>query len=312
MRAFGSRVSRAPLPDEMIEQILIRSEVSDLIRYRSVSKSWKYVISDPDFIKAHLEHSYRRDRENDKMGNRRIAMSVMRCSYWQYDADDILSVRRRRHLLGSSNGLVCVSPSRTKFLLINPETREVNKLEEPQIPREGYMIYGFGYDSSKDDYKVVLGFMKDSNHTCFLMFTLKSNVWEVIGEVNYTFISRVGVLYNGSLHWVVCHGSAYENPHCEAVLEIVDTKDKIKTEVVHRLKDLMHYIPNKKSLCLKKLVAHAPKFIGAPLYTPSLVSPHILKKTNETWQETSIVKSHKVPKVCLDSAISSEAGNLES
>ncbi|CAH1440611.1 unnamed protein product [Lactuca virosa] len=71
------------------------------------------------------------------------------------------------------------------------------------------MIYGFGYDSSKDDYKVVLGFRNGGIRP---KFTLKSNVWEVIGEVNYTFVSRVGFLYSGALHWVVCHGSAYQMP----------------------------------------------------------------------------------------------------
>nr|GEZ23384.1 hypothetical protein [Tanacetum cinerariifolium] len=52
------------------------------------------------------------------------------------------------------------------------------------------------------DYKVILGYKKSENQTCFQVLTLKSNVWKVIGDVNYSFISsNAGIIYNGALHW---------------------------------------------------------------------------------------------------------------
>ncbi|KAJ0806742.1 putative F-box associated interaction domain-containing protein [Helianthus annuus] len=33
--------------------------------------------------------------------------------------------------------------------------------------------------------------------------SLKSNVWRVIEEVKYKFISKTGILSNGALHWIV-------------------------------------------------------------------------------------------------------------
>nr|KAJ0225909.1 hypothetical protein LSAT_V11C100039540 [Lactuca sativa] len=79
------------LPKERIQLIRICLEVRDLIRYRSVSKLWKCLISESNFNKSHLEHIYRRDCENNKMGSRRIAMSATRCGDWMDDHDKILS-----------------------------------------------------------------------------------------------------------------------------------------------------------------------------------------------------------------------------
>lgn len=33
------------------------------------------------------------------------------------------------------------------------------------------------------------------------MLSLKSNVWKVIREVNYSFTNRFGILCNGAIHW---------------------------------------------------------------------------------------------------------------
>ncbi|KAL7617732.1 hypothetical protein Lser_V15G02688 [Lactuca serriola] len=326
----------AQLPDEMIEQILIRSEVSDLIRYRSVSKSWKDVISDPDFIKAHLENSYRRDREYEKMGNRRIAMSATPQCNWEhlFDADNLYFVRRTRQLLGSSNGLICVSPSRTEFSVINPETREVNKLKKPEIlDQAGPLIYGFGYDSSNDDYKVVLGFRKGNNLTCFLKFSLESNIWEVIGEVNYTFITRVGVLYSGALHWVVSHGTANNKKHVILSFDLSDAKFEEIPQTCQRARFLgtmcvFHgqMFPLKVQVMNEYNVKQSWELVGPnrtinskvvqqlkdlKYYIPSLVSPHVLKKQDKRQQEISITESRKVPKLCHVSTSSCEVGNLE-
>ncbi|KAJ0617160.1 putative F-box associated interaction domain-containing protein [Helianthus annuus] len=65
------------------------------------------------------------------------------------------------------------------------------------------LCYGFGYDSSTDDYKVFVGAEKGENRTCVRVLRLKSNVWRVIPEVEYTFITKVGILCNGALHWLI-------------------------------------------------------------------------------------------------------------
>lgn len=203
----------AELLPEILEQILVRLDVRDIIRCKSVCTAWESFISDPGFIKAHLKHSYNNDRNDNEIGERRIVMARFpyRHTVHQYEVDDRFFDYHYCHLIGSSNGLVCISPSSSEIVVANPSIREVKKLRKPQIPETGSLCWGFGYDSSIDDYKVILGFKKGADDvTCFQVLTLKSNEWKFIGEVNYTFISRIGILCNGALHWVM-NGASPEN-----------------------------------------------------------------------------------------------------
>ncbi|KAJ9558891.1 hypothetical protein OSB04_013505 [Centaurea solstitialis] len=328
------------------------SDDSHCLEPWSVSKSWHSLISNPNFVKAHLKHSHLRDRNDDGIGNRRIVMSILHCCYKHrlYEGDDTFYDARECHLLGSSNGLVCVSPRRSEVLLVNPETREVSKLKNPQIAEAAYVTGGFGYDTSTDDYKVVLGFL-NSGFTCFKVFSLKSNAWKIIGDVCYPInINRVGILCNGALHWVaeyvdrkkiICFDLSEDRikeiPQPDHVLykvdmvgyssmrlgtlddrlcvfrrkmvpfkiwvmneynvkrswELVDPESKIECEGVHRLKDLKHYIPNKRSFCHETWIVRSPEFLGSFVYVPSLVSPHVCRKPKRKRQETGSTKSVK-------------------
>ncbi|KAJ0727402.1 putative F-box domain-containing protein [Helianthus annuus] len=189
---------------EVEEEILKRLDVKDLLRCKSVCKSWSILLSSPRFIKAHLNHQYDNDHDDERFRHRRITISkeAEYISRWNYAIDDNFFGLNDRHLIGSSNGLVCVSPSPAKILVVNPSTREVKKVTKHQIPETDSLCWGFGYDSSTDDYKLVLGFKKDENHTCFQVFSLRSNAWKVTGEINYVFSSRVGILCKGALHWL--------------------------------------------------------------------------------------------------------------
>lgn len=116
------------------------------------------------------------------------------------------------HIVGSCNGLLCVSPSGVKLVVINPYTRELTKLRTPSYPPYMHEIkkirevvcWGFGYDSCVDDYKVIVGFMKnrDAKGTCLHVLTLKSNGWKVIRQVEY---STYVVMWVNPVSYVVTH-----------------------------------------------------------------------------------------------------------
>ncbi|XP_071687355.1 F-box/kelch-repeat protein At3g06240-like [Rutidosis leptorrhynchoides] len=110
-------------------------------------------------------------------------------------------------MVGSCNGLVCISNFPDELLVTNPSTREVRKL--PMIPHKIAIniCWGFGYDSTSDDYKVVAGFSESKHHMRFEVLSLKSNKWKFVGEGDYltyntnTNDSICGFLYDGALHW---------------------------------------------------------------------------------------------------------------
>ncbi|GJW36405.1 putative F-box domain-containing protein [Tanacetum coccineum] len=106
-------------------------------------------------------------------------------------------------MVGSCNDLVCISPYLADFLVTNPSTREVKELQALPYTDRSKLCWGFGYDSSIDDYKVVVGANQDNHHMRFQVLTLKSNQWKFLGELNYNYYCRhgPGFIYNGVLHW---------------------------------------------------------------------------------------------------------------
>ncbi|GJV68531.1 putative F-box domain-containing protein [Tanacetum coccineum] len=147
------------VPQDIIEQILVRADVKALIRFKSVCKSWQSLICDDRFIKAHLNHSYNNDRNNQKMGHRRIVMSRDNMPYnaqWYYWHTN------ECNLLGSSNGLVCISTSHGEVIVANP----------------------------LNDYKVIVGSSSDFHQMSFQVLNLKTNVWKDVGKFKYVYQPR--------------------------------------------------------------------------------------------------------------------------
>ncbi|KAI6695771.1 hypothetical protein NL676_023481 [Syzygium grande] len=58
-------------------------------------------------------------------------------------------------LVGSCDGLVCLSVNSSSFILYNPTTKESSNLPGSDIFQLDEFLYGFGYDSRSDDYKIV-------------------------------------------------------------------------------------------------------------------------------------------------------------
>ncbi|KAD5508835.1 hypothetical protein E3N88_16538 [Mikania micrantha] len=101
---------------DVIEHILIRFDVNDLISCKSVCKSWHSVITNPGFINRHLNRSYNNDRDDTKHGHRIIILSHELPEVYEH---------QHQHLVGSSNGLVCISSFISfRVLAGNPLTKE--------------------------------------------------------------------------------------------------------------------------------------------------------------------------------------------
>ncbi|KAI8566685.1 hypothetical protein RHMOL_Rhmol02G0061300 [Rhododendron molle] len=106
-------------------------------------------------------------------------------------------------IVGCCYGLVCVRAGQ-EVLIWNPSTRKSKGLPNPEM--HNYIpSYGFGYDKSVDDYKVVGVF--SHLHTLEIevkVYTLRTNSWRRIGDFpHHIGFGEEGTYLNGALHWTV-------------------------------------------------------------------------------------------------------------
>ncbi|CAL5191945.1 unnamed protein product [Lathyrus oleraceus] len=161
-------------PEELIIQLLSYLPVKSLMQFKCVSKSWNTLISDPKFIKLHLQQF-----KNNSNVKQILCMSL-RSYILPFHLDTLLNNPSiinstedyfpsnpdyRYAFIGSCNGLICflltLYPQKTQktwFQLWNPATNTLsNKFGEHSHGRNFIMVSGFsfGYDNSTDTYKIV-------------------------------------------------------------------------------------------------------------------------------------------------------------
>ncbi|XP_059290600.1 F-box/kelch-repeat protein At3g23880-like [Lycium ferocissimum] len=213
-------------PLEIIIEILSRLPVKSLFKFKCVSKSWLSLISSSHFAKSHLKISSR----NNKFSHKNLLLLSMYlphtlCSCPLYSAlhEKTISCINKLNfpwnpsniIAGVSlcNGLflICIGMYNNNLFLWNPSTRKTKKL-----PFSGNeysrcdVTYGFGYDESNDDYKVVeingvygIHYVYGAN---LKIYSLKSNSWRRMKKYGDALFSPDSAVFvNGSLHWAVAH-----------------------------------------------------------------------------------------------------------
>ncbi|KAI8529405.1 hypothetical protein RHMOL_Rhmol12G0222400 [Rhododendron molle] len=116
------------MPEEIIDEILVKLPVKSLLRFKCVSKSWCSIITSHGFILNHLRNS-----EKEENGT-----SIVKA----------------------------YSASRTYFIMLralwNPATREIRALSVPHLSityrsfiKAHKHVFGFGFDPVTNDHKVV-------------------------------------------------------------------------------------------------------------------------------------------------------------
>ncbi|CAI9117894.1 OLC1v1019383C1 [Oldenlandia corymbosa var. corymbosa] len=135
------------LPNELIIEILTWLPAKTFLRFRVVSKSWRAMISDPKFIKAHLRNSSSR---GDYAHHRVLFRGSTSASVYNYydtryfplapvlfcpAKTAIVSKRvencvisRDSDIVGCANVIVCVGANRDELFFWNPAIRKCKKL----------------------------------------------------------------------------------------------------------------------------------------------------------------------------------------
>ncbi|XP_043693042.1 F-box protein CPR1-like [Telopea speciosissima] len=207
------------LPEDVIPDILSRLPVKSLLRFRCVCKPWCDLITDPAFVKMHLNRSLACNSNLSlifKYPNL-LSMDLDVCEQQKAVELDhpLKSPNNGTKVVGSCNGLLCLFNSDKDICLWNPSTKRHQKL--PITPIEfpitftlyRYIAYGFGYDPTTEDYKLVrvvrsYGIDDYSGNIEVKVYSLSTNSWRRIGDLpfHHTYIYGFGLLANSALHWV--------------------------------------------------------------------------------------------------------------
>ncbi|XP_047057850.1 putative F-box protein At1g50870 [Lolium rigidum] len=198
MRKTTKAPHAAELLDELVFEILLRLPVKSVLRFKSVSKVWHAIISDPFFIRAHLQQSASRWRQDPSLLVTPHALNYViedeawpttfsnkiRFYQWQQpsseeepeeEPEELKLVMHGGDFLGDFNSVcrfahcdgLMVAPTNTKVYLFNPATRDAMTL--PYSDRNKMHRYavclpvGFGLDPCTGRHKVVRAFYRSRN-----------------------------------------------------------------------------------------------------------------------------------------------------
>ncbi|KAM3356808.1 F-box/kelch-repeat protein like [Capsicum galapagoense] len=213
-------------PLEIIIEILSRLPVKPLLKFKCVSKSWHSLISTSHFAKSHLKISLQNNKLNKTLLllSRYLPHTLYSCPLNSALHEKSIScINKLSFPWNSSNIIAGVSFCNGLFLtcigmynnnnlyLWNPSTRKTKKLPSSGVEYSRCDVtYGFGYDESNDDYKVVEIYGVYGIHYVygakFKIYSLRGDSWRSMKKYwDALFSPDSGVFLNGCLHWAVAH-----------------------------------------------------------------------------------------------------------
>ncbi|KAK9059043.1 hypothetical protein SSX86_021662 [Deinandra increscens subsp. villosa] len=212
-----------PLPLDIIKAILRLLPAKSLGRFKSVSKTWRSLISDPQFIKTHLHHqNHHKTKKLILLLTDDKSLHSVDITHQSLNSNHDLSAignrifpsTRIQWTMGSCNGIVSSEDENGTVLLMNPTTKELWKVPPsrftfPDPDSVIFLKHGFGYDSSTDDYKIVtIWFWKTGRKSSYKVsvYSLRNNSWKELRNYVYDNVITIqftGVLVNQNLHWLM-------------------------------------------------------------------------------------------------------------
>ncbi|KAM5556884.1 putative F-box protein [Rosa sericea] len=215
------------IPEDIITDILKRLPAKSLVRFRCVCKPWGSLLTDPTFIKSHLERNRSLFQSNLKTNTRLILTrycdtllsttdSETRNVMQAEELDFPLVKNLPYYVKGHCDGLLCLvinDGDEGMLVIYNPSIQQYRKLPSPGGFRSTREAIGIGYDKTKQDYKVV----RVPSNYCRMkvpgykprveVLELKSNTWRQIPDEDTPpyFVEHIfqATEVNGGLYWLV-------------------------------------------------------------------------------------------------------------
>ncbi|OVA16360.1 F-box domain [Macleaya cordata] len=233
------------LPPEVTIDILSRLPAESVLQCKFVCKAWRSLLQDPSFPHMHLlsrlddDHnaasasafgrlgfiflSWLPNSKGNKLLDKKKGYKL---HYAEYDENPKQSHRtlfvrmnlhppvNTHHIVGSCNGLICIAVNPyggfdcDPIYICNPITREclnLPKFNERYL--RGYIMSGFGYHCSTNEYKVVrIYYLSGEPFGRVQVYTLGGGSgWRHKENISFSLLlhhDSPAVLANGALHWL--------------------------------------------------------------------------------------------------------------
>lgn len=254
------------LPEEIITEILLYLPVKSLLRFKSVSKSWLSLISDPSFANLHFQLSSQQNTHNrvlltiGSLQSIDINLPLHDDSAVQdLDPRPFFKPHGATMITCSCRGFVLLAPKdEDKIFLLNPTTpkQSCKEISLQHLRFNMIAAYGFCYDESTDDYLVVLVSCITAVHQfphgyfpiVFDVFSVRTNSWLRLTHIPLLVIEApavpiVGSVSNGAIHWLI-----WPRRGAQIVGAGIVTFD-IRTRTLRRCIDIPNSINSKRDHC---------------------------------------------------------------
>ncbi|ONI26433.1 hypothetical protein PRUPE_1G024400 [Prunus persica] len=222
------------LPPELILDILLRLPPKDLIRSLCVSKAC----------------------DNNTSGTAVKAEKPFKFP----DAYDVL--RLSGH---SVHGLFCIHSKDGRYIALwNPSIQKLKKIPLPTFgpsysewfsKRKRNHLYGLGYDSVNDDYKLV-GMVVDDRSVQVQIYSLKSNSWKRIQNgplFSNISLGRPRIMFcNGAMSWLIVNNEVDGNRYIIQTLNLATIIRTVSLEVLGGCLCLCVYVPTGHAVWIMK------------------------------------------------------------
>ncbi|CAM8900289.1 unnamed protein product [Rhodiola kirilowii] len=234
------------IPHDIMVDILSRLPVKSLLKSRCVCKSWNSLIRNQKFTEFHLKRTMTNPSHQRVLLSVKPFWSIKYDDLDDFGKDGFdviikkdtpsslgcLGSNNNFELVGHCNGLICIVLRKGRrnhhygdliertFCLWNPSTEESWQISSDDVSNDivssnsmfmgefypRFEVFGFGYDSTIDDYKIVRLVSSDYDVVQVEIFTIGRRTWrkEEVHLVSLHFHARIHycLFLNGALHWI--------------------------------------------------------------------------------------------------------------
>ena len=218
------------LPLDIMADILSLLPIEDILRCRSVCKTWYGLTKGSYFFKLQFRRTFYhmpRLMFISKSENSVFLLDGKQCKAREIALPTVLG--RNLIVMSSCNGLLCLASeeSPNPVIISNPITRKYIVLPESVNASYSFIqLVGLGYDPWNMKYKVVRSYIDNSKFTRFEIITLGEASWRQLDVPCRVVCGRNSrpIYCEGALYWILDKKFHYDGDGCILAFDLREEK----------------------------------------------------------------------------------------